>query len=53
MNECLIDGKECRFTPCTQAQGIICCGRCLYRCSSGCEKVKNRGTKDINERTSI
>ena len=38
---CLVDGTQfCRFAPCTEAQGVRCCGACPFHetCTSGCEK---------------
>lgn len=42
---CLVDGTQlCRFAPCTEAQGVRCCGHCPFRktCTSGCEKFERR-----------
>lgn len=42
---CLVDGTQlCRFAPCTEAQGVRCCGHCPFRktCTSGCEKIERR-----------
>ena len=36
MNKC----HNCRFTPCTVAQGCNCCSECEYTCSSMCELAK-------------
>ena len=42
--------SDCRFTPCTVAQGVSCCYECEFKCSSMCERTR---LKLIKERENI
>ncbi len=48
MEHCLFNKTtDCRLTPCTQAQGVRCCGACPYRknCISRCQIPEQRDAK--------
>lgn len=37
-DKCIKDGTRCRMRPCTEAQGVKCCGECEFKCESRCKK---------------
>lgn len=34
--------KDCRMTPCTEAQNVECCRQCETKCTSQCERTKTK-----------
>ena len=48
--------RNCRFTPCTVAQGVNCCTECEFTCSSMCELatqilIEKKGKNIMNVKT--
>ena len=40
---CVKGRGDCRFRPCTSAQGVYCCKECEFECKQHCNRADMRG----------